>query len=369
MGNMTKLKYNPYVAAQEKVSYAKEEEENFQLDCGDGCSPYGCSERVMQALREVQVQDVATYPHGFALKDAIINRWKEFAPLQYDQIYLNNSGMDAIACINTMFSYPGAVVVGLCPQFTDYVLSARCHGFTYRPVYLQPEEDYRIVPQRVVDAIDDAVSLVYLDNPNNPTGQNITPVDLRTILKRASDVGACVVVDEAYGDYLAQADSALTMLKEFDNLLVIRSFSKGSGLAGMRAGYSVASKEIIAQMDKVSNPYCISGVGRRLAIAAMDDMDFIAENRQRLIAAKQMLRSCTGHILHMAATLDSCSICLLTHSDPDCDLAKIFAAHGVKVVAGSDFEGLSPNAVRLRLPSQEQEALLMEIVRKIDMGE
>lgn len=366
---MTKLKYNPHVAAQKKVSYAKEEEENFQLDCGDGCSPYGCSERVMKALREVQLQDISTYPHGFALKDAIIHRWKEFAELQYDQIYLNNSGMDAIACINTMFSYPGAVVVGICPQFTDYVLSARCHGFTYRPVYLRAEEDYRIMPQRVVEAIDEAVSLIYLDNPNNPTGQNIPPADLRMILKRAAEVGACVVADEAYGDYLAQADSAIAMLNEFDNLLVIRSFSKGSGLAGMRAGYSVASKEIIAQMDKVSNPYCISGIGRRLAIAAMDDMDFIAENCNRLIAAKQTLRSCTGNALHMAATLDSCSICLLTHRDENCDLAKVFASHGVKVVAGSDFEGLSANSVRLRLPSQEQEAQLMEIVRKIDRGE
>ena len=131
-----KLKFSPSVAQIQKVSYAKEEEENFLLDCGDGCSPYGCSEKVAQALKDADIHDVSAYPHGFALKDAIIRRWQAHVPLTYDMLYLHNSGMDAIACVNTIFARPGAAVVGICPQFSDYLLSARCHGFVYRPVYL-----------------------------------------------------------------------------------------------------------------------------------------------------------------------------------------------------------------------------------------
>lgn len=362
------LKFSPSVMQIQKVSYAKEEEENFLLDCGDGCSPYGCSEKVAQALKEADIHDVAAYPHGFALKDAIIRRWQAYAPLTYDMLYLHNSGMDAIACANTIFARPGAAVVGICPQFSDYVLSARCHGYDYRPVYLKQEEDFRLVPERVVAAIDDAVSLVYLDNPNNPTGQSIALDALRMILDKAREVGACVIADEAYGDYLAPEDFAITLVNEYDNLIVIRSFSKGTGLAGMRAGYAAASPEIITQIDKVSNPYCINGIGRRLAVAALEDTAFVEENRCRIAAAKQALRACTGGALSMAVTLDSCSICLLTHKDENCDLAALFASYGVKVVSGNDFEGLGANSVRLRLPPQEQEKALMCIVRDIDRG-
>ena len=102
------LKFSPSVAQIQKVSYAKEAEEKFLLDCGDGCSPYGCSEKVAQALREADIHDVAAYPHGFELKDAIIRRWQKYAPLTYDMLYLHNSGMDAIACVNTIFSRTGA---------------------------------------------------------------------------------------------------------------------------------------------------------------------------------------------------------------------------------------------------------------------
>lgn len=70
----------------------------------------------------------------------------------------------------------------------------------------------------------------------------------------------------------------------------------------------------------------------------------------------------------MTSTLDSCSICLLTHKGKNCDLAKLFASYGVKVVSGSDFEGLGANSVRLRLPPQEQEKALLCIVRNIDRG-
>lgn len=360
------LKYNPCVAQIEKVSYAKEEEEHFLIDCGDGCSPYGYSESVTRALRQLDPADVSAYPHGFALKDAIIRRWEGIAPLTHEMLFLHNSGMDAIACVNTIFSRPGAAVVGLCPQFTDYVLSARCHSFAYKPVYLRPEEDFRIVPQRIADAIDDTVSLIYLDNPNNPTGQNIAPDGLRLILDRAAQVGACVISDEAYGDYLDPKDSAITLLSEYSNLIIMRSFSKGTGLAGMRAAYVAASSDIITQIDKVSNPYCISGIGRRLAIAALEDTAFVEENRHRLAAAKRTLRECTGENLNMAATLDSCSICLLTHRDETCDLADLFASFGVKVVSGADFEGLGANSVRLRIPPQAQEQLLFDITRRIN---
>lgn len=105
------------------------------------------------------------------------------------------------------------------------------------------------MPERVVAAIDDAVSLVYLDNPNNPTGQSVPLDAMRMILDKTREVGACVISDEAYGDYLAPEDSAITLVNEYDNLIVMRSFSKGhrpcryaGGVCGCLAGDHCADR-------------------------------------------------------------------------------------------------------------------------------
>ena len=361
------FQFNPHVAEIKKVSYAKEEESTKLLDCGDGCNPYGCSEQVLQTLQqEVKPQDIYSYPHGFQLKDAIIHYWSRQAHLQRENLFLHNSGMDAITCVNHIFAREGAVVLGITPQFTDYVLNARCHGFTYKAVPLLEEESFALVPERIVEEMDSSIALVYLDNHNNPTGQNVPLPALRKILDKALELRICVIADEAYGDYLELDESAAALMDEYPNLIVMHSLSKGTGLAGMRAAYVVAAPEVIEQIDKVSNPYGISGIGRKLAAAALGDPEFMAENRRSIALAKQKLRGYTGKMLRMAQTLDSCSICLLTHQDPSCDLAAQFAALGVKVVSGGDFDGLQANSVRLRLPRADQEEELFRAVRTVN---
>lgn len=361
-----KYAFNPYVAKLEKVTYAKEEDATTLLDCGDGCSPYGCSEKVLAELNVIKTLDVPSYPHGFALKDAIIRYWQDYIKLERQMLSLHNGGMDAIAAVNLIFAREGTSVLGVTPQFTDYVLNARCHGYEYKSVPLLAEEAYLIYPQRIVEAMDETVALVYLDNPNNPTGQSLSLNDLRHILNRAAQMGICVIVDEAYGDYLEPKDSAITLVDTYTNLVVMRSLSKGTGLAGMRAAYIVAAPEVIEQIDKVSNPYCISNIGRRLAVAALSDTAFMENNRKKIAAAKRTLRECTGKKLKLSHTLDSCTICLLTHEDTTCDLAAQFAALGVKVVSGIGFDNLGANSVRLRIPQQNQEQELFRVVRMIN---
>lgn len=238
----------------------------------------------------------------------------------------------------------------------------------YVPVMLRQEENYKIIPERIIEVLDNDVSLIYLDNPNNPTGQNIPLQDLRRILEAAKVRNICVVADEAYGDYLPMEESAMNLINEFDNLIFIKTLSKGMGLAGMRAGYLVATPEIVASITKIGTPYCISGLSRKMAVAAMSDKSFIENSRQKTKDIKLRVMACTGNKLHMAETLDTCSICFLYHDDPNYDLSAAFTQFGVKTVAGNDFEGMGINTVRLRMPSAQGEEALLQAVKAINQG-
>lgn len=360
-------KFNPHVASFQKVSYAKEEEvSTLTLDCSDGCNPYGCSPAVMEALRQIQPHDIFEYPHGFDLKDAIIRCWEPYITLQRDMISYCDGSIDGIGMINIIFARDGAKIVGVWPQFTDFANDAKTKGFVYEPIFLERSENYRIVPERIISSMDESVSLVYLDNPNNPTGQSIPLSSLTELLERAKEKGIYVIVDEAYGEYLLPEDSAMTLLNSYDNLIVLRTFSKGLGLAGMRVGYIVASLPITEHIEKISNPYCISTLGRKMAVAAIGDLPFIEKCREQTTQAKKKLRTAVGHHLHMAETLDSCSICFLWHDDTECDLAAAFASYGIKTVAGNGFEGMGSNSVRIRMPAAHQEEQFFRVIKALN---
>lgn len=363
------MRINPFIESKEKLSYAKEgEEQRFSIDCSAGSNPYGFSPLAQQAIESLGAHPAAfsEYPHDIAYKRTIIEFWSPYVALRPQQIIACNGSIDGIYMSNLLFQREDATVLGISPQFSDYVANARLHGYRYEGVALRREENYAFHCERLLDAMTPDMSLIYIDNPNNPTGQQIAVDDLRRILEKARNLGACVIADEAYGDYLPEAESAATLLGAFDNLIVLRSFSKGLGLAGLRAAYTLTSEELASQFDKISNPYVVSEPARHIVSAALRDGAFIVRCRDAFAAAKADIRANIGHKLHMAKTLDSCPIALLWHDDETLNLAEAFARHDVKVYSGSDFDGLGSNSVRLRVPHASQCAALLDVLRAID---
>lgn len=363
-------KLSTFIKNQPKVSYAKETDgEHFEIDCSAGSNPYGFSPSVRHALNTFaeDASSFCDYPHGMGLKRDIAEYWSSCASLDTDNILLCNGSIDGIYLSNLLFQRDGAAVLGVCPQFSDYVLNARLLGYKYKGVELKAEENYRFYADRLVNAITPELSLIYIDNPNNPTGQAIALSDIRLILEKAREYDICVIADEAYGDYFPRGESAAALLGDFDNLIVLRTFSKGLGLAGLRAGYILTCKELCAQLDKISNPYAVSQPGRILARASLADAaSFLKECRSAVAESKNAIRSSTGKYLHMVHTLDTCPIMLLRHSDMAADLAQEFMKRGVKVYSGVDFETLNKNSVRLRIPEKKYLDRLLSVIKEIN---
>ena len=114
-----------------------------------------------------------------------------------------------------------------------------------------------------------------MDNPNNPTGQCIPLEQIEYIVREAAKDNICVLVDEAYGEYMRSENSAITLIKTYDNLIVLRTFSKGFGLAGLRLGYLVARPEIIEEMKKLTSPYDGNTLARRICAQVLKEADFL----------------------------------------------------------------------------------------------
>ncbi len=354
---------------QEKISYAKDGSHPFipVIDCSAGSNPFGMPPAAQDAISRTTASQVNLYPHHGGLRDAIC-RSLPGAGLSPRNVLLTAGSIDGISLVNTSFLRDGAQVAGVCPQFSDYVSNARLLGYDYQAVPLDVRENLRFDRDAVLRAVHPGLSLVYIDNPNNPTGQIISLEDLREVALRAQEYGACVIIDEAYGDFMPAENSAAALLREQDNVIVLRTFSKGWGLAGLRAGYLLASDELVAAIGKLSNPYVISEPARLIAEAALGDAQFLPSCRDKIAACKRRLLSGLGQSLRPAYTDDSVPICLLVHQDPACDLAALLAGQGVSTVSGSDFMGLSRNSVRLRLPIPEQLDELCGILEAVDSG-
>ena len=355
---------------QEKISYAKDDAPPFVpvLDCSAGSNPVGMPPAAQAAIPQATAAQVNHYPHHSGLRDAICRSLPK-AGLNPRNVLLTAGSIEGITLVNTAFLREGAQVVGVCPQFSDYMSSAKLLGYDYQAVPLDAQAGYRFGREAMLRAIHPGLSLVYIDNPNNPTGQIIPLTELREVALRARECGACVVIDEAYGDFMPPENSAATLLHALDNVIVLRTFSKGWGLAGLRAGYLLASEELVAAIGKLSNPYVVSEPARLIADAALGDNGFLPACREKIAACKPALLASLGHCLHAAHTGDTVPICLLIHEDAGCDLSALLAEKGVGVVSGADFMGLSANSARLRLPAPEQLDALAAILKGIDSGE
>jgi histidinol-phosphate aminotransferase len=351
-----RLKISEAIWEGEKLSYAKEETliPEGMTDCSAGYNPCGAPDAALKALKELDPFAICSYPHGTFLQDAIVKFWTPHAALKRENILLTDGSISGIYLVNTAFAAPGAAVLAVSPQFSDYIAHAKFMNIEYRPVPLDAAKGYRIETEALLEKIDDSLSLVYLDNPNNPTGQAVSRESTAALVEKAARRGVCVIADEAYADFMEESQSAVTLLPKYENLIVLRTFSKGLGLAGLRAGYLLAHKTVCTALSGITNPYTVSYPARVAAAAALSQTDFPPRCRATVARGKAELRRNLGKNLVMAHTLDTCPICLITHADGTVDLEREFFRRGVLTYSGASFDGLGKNSVRLRVPREEE---------------
>jgi len=203
-----------------------------------------------------------------------------------EQLLIGNGSTELVWLIALAFVRAGDPVVLVGPTFGEYTRAAILMGAHLHHYTAQPEEDFRIVPERVTQLLRQSQPrLVFLCNPNNPTGTFVTP----DIITRWATVwpGTLFVVDEAYLTFAAPAPSVLPRLHH--NMLVLRSMTKAYALAGLRLGYAVGAPDVLAALQRARPPWSVNALAQAAGIAALQDTAHLAACLERIAQAQHDL--------------------------------------------------------------------------------
>ena len=254
--------------------YGFEESEIVKLASNE--NPLGMSPKAREAMLAAAA-DLGRYPdgNGFELKAAISKRFG----IPADWITLGNGSNDILELAAHAFLQPDRESVYSQHSFAVYALATQATGAKAVVVSATAALGHDLVAMR--KAVTDRTGIVWIANPNNPTGTFLKPADVIAFIK---DIPArtLVVLDEAYTEYLSDADryNAFEWGVEHPNLLVSRSFSKAYGLAGLRIGFGVARPEITDLMNRIRQPFNVNSLAQAAACAALFDDEFLALSRR-----------------------------------------------------------------------------------------
>lgn len=234
-------------------------------------NPLGMSPKAKKAVAAA-ISGIERYPDQFELIKAVAER----CGVAQSQVVLGNGSNDVLDLIARVFLAPGRSAVFAQHAFAVYPLATLSTG---AELIATPAKHYGHDLNAMRAAIRPDTRIVWIANPNNPTGNFLPYPEVRAFLE-AVPQDVVVVLDEAYNEYLPPAERVDTAawIADFPNLVVTRTFSKIFGLAGLRVGYALASAEIADLMNRVRQPFNVNNLAIAAAIAALDDHLFVAES-------------------------------------------------------------------------------------------
>lgn len=248
-------------------------------------NPLGPPAAARQMLRRFPPSKAALYPSGDAYH--LRHKLGSMFDLHPDQFIIGNGANEVIGFAIQSFCQPGDNVITADKTFAVYEWVSDFCGLETR---LIPIRGMGFDVEAIPNCIDDRTKLIFICNPNNPTGSYWNESTLRGFLKRI-DGRQIVVLDEAYFEFVQQDDypDGLRLIAEHPNLVVFRTFSKMYGLAGLRIGYLAGDKDVVDIVRRTCVVYSVNTVAQDAALCALDDHTHVRKTRELICAGKEML--------------------------------------------------------------------------------
>ncbi|MFQ5975858.1 MAG: histidinol-phosphate transaminase [Candidatus Hydrothermarchaeales archaeon] len=270
----------PYVPGRSKEDIAREYslEEDRIIKLASNENPLGPSPKAIEEAKK-SLEKISIYPDPLA--DELREVISDYIGLDKDMVIVGNGSDEIMELAFKTFLNPGEEVVIPIPTFSLYESLTKIYSGT--PVLVPLVEDFQFDCDRILENINEKTKLVFICSPNNPTGSVISEKELRKLLNE--DV--VVVLDEAYVEFADRTYVDLT--NEHENLIVLRTFSKVFGLAGMRAGYGVANKEIIDYLFRVKPPFNVNIIAQKAAVGALMDRKYLDDSKTTTKKGREFL--------------------------------------------------------------------------------
>ncbi|NWJ46147.1 MAG: histidinol-phosphate transaminase [Chloroflexi bacterium] len=251
-------------------------EQLVKLDANE--NPYGASPAALEALKNQQYYHIYPDPSALNLREEL----GKYTGVSKERIFVGSGSDELLELLIRLFISPGDNILDFAPTFGMYSFLGELYRAQIRSVP-RHIKDYSIDVEAALAAVDEHTKLIFICTPNNPTGNSAPESVVRALL----DTGKIVVVDEAYHDFAGHSFIKLT--DEYENLIVLRTFSKLSGLAGLRVGYGIVPEIIARQLWKIKQPYNVTVAGQEAARASLREGNWIAEHVEKIVAERERL--------------------------------------------------------------------------------
>jgi len=354
----------PYVPGKSKEDvirrYGLNPEEVIKL--GSNENPWGCSKRIVEELPK-EVKNLHQYPEP--VNPVLMKELSKFLDIPEENIIVGGDGADEI--IDTLmrtFVDVGDEVIIPIPTFTQYRVSALIHGASIRYGRYDRRKDFKLDIESILENITERTKLIFLCTPNNPTGNPIERKDIKKILESTD---ALVVVDHAYIEYSKDIYDVTKWVLEYDNLFILRTFSKVFGLAGARVGYGVANKRIIQYMMRVKPVFSLTRLSQVCAITALRDREFFQYSREKGIESREILYRGLRKFKDLKVYPSEANYLLveIKNGMTSGEFCEELLKRGVIVRDCKSFEGLEGEYIRVSIGTFEEDRRFLEILREI----
>ena len=252
-------------------------EDIIKLDANE--NPYGPSPRVYQALADETYYHIYPDPDSSSLRQAL----SQYIGVEATHIVAGHGADELIDLVIRLFVTHGDAVINCPPTFGMYRFDTELNGGSI--IDIERKEDFSLDTESVVDlaANNKNIKLVFITSPNNPDGGILDDACLRQLLQ----LPLIVVLDEAYVEFAG--GSRANWVLEHENLIVLRTFSKWAGLAGLRVGYGIFPHWILSHLLKIKQPYNVNVAGATAALASLSDVSRLQENVGKIVAERGRL--------------------------------------------------------------------------------
>lgn len=321
-------------------------------------NPLGPSRKALRAMRRA-LREAHLYPDGSCYY--LRKRLAEEHGIGENQLIIGNGSNEIIELLARGFLNEGDRVISSRSTFLVYPIITQCCGAEYVEA---PMQDFRYDLRGILDRITERTRLIFIANPNNPTGTYVTRSEVEDFLAKVPK-GVIVCFDEAYVDFVEAKDFPYLLFHvktERPNLIVLRTFSKSFGLAGLRVGYGMGSPELIRYLHKIRQPFNVNSIAQAGAEAALDDRFFLWRTKALVSRGRTYLYRRLKRLGLTYVPSQANFILINVERDSD-EVFQEFLRQGI-IVRSMKAYGF-PTWIRLTIGRRSQNARFIRVLKKL----
>lgn len=355
-------KLDPYVPGRSIPEIAQKYnlDPNTIIKLGSNENPLGVSNKAIEAIRK-NLDLISQYPETNL--EELKSKIASYSDVDNSNIIIGGDGADEILdVLGKTLIEPGDEFIVPLPSYMYYEFTLKIHGGV--PIYAKWDmEENKLDVDSVIASLSEKTKIIFLCTPNNPSGTLINKEDIKRVLESTD---ALVVVDEAYFEF-SEVDN-VDLLDDYDNLLILRTFSKVFGLAGMRIGYAISNPEFIEYMHRVKPVFSLTKLSHIAASATLDDEEYIRKSIETGIQSREFLYENMSKFDKLTVYPSKANYLLVGVKKTGMtskEFAEELLKRGVIVRDCSSFKGLDDYWIRVSVGTLVEDTRFIEILRDL----